>query len=104
MAPMSTWNGIYLRGNIPEQAAALFEGRVLGARGRVMHRDERRAIGDAAARMISEQVEDEVIWILIQTTASALGIVHYQAARWCAHSRMPTGVWGRRDQIGRWFF
>lgn len=96
---MGTWNALYWRGEVPSGFRPPIEGRI-----------ELRQVegwtelalpgvqdGLTAAQALSRAIGGEVIWTILQTTASAVGIAHCESGRVVRHLVYTDGAWSQLD-------
>lgn len=92
---MSTWNAIYQRADVPADFRPPLEGelpvRKVGEWAEIALPGVET--GEAVALELSARVSGEVIWILIQTTASVLAIVHFENGQVVRRLEFSDGEW-----------
>lgn len=100
---MSTWNALYLHGALPDRFAPPLEGampvRKVGPWTQLALPGVES--GEAAAQALSAVVPGEVVWIIIQTTASCLGVHHFENGQRVRVVEFADGTWTRVEGAPR---
>jgi hypothetical protein len=94
---LSTWNAIYFRGAFPKEFLPAVEGKcqarhVLGWTELALPGVNE---GEATALALSKQVSGLVIWVLVQTTASVLLVLHCESGEVRRRIEFGDGTWHR---------
>lgn len=94
---MGTWNALYFRGDLPTGFRPEVEGPC--AVRRLAEWTELAlpgvADGEASALALSKLVPGPVIWAIVQTTASVVGVVHFQDGKCLRCIEFADGSWRR---------
>lgn len=96
-APVGTWNAIYMQGELPNGFRPEIE-ETCSARplaDRVELELPGVADGEAMALALSRQVSGQVVWTLVQTTASVVSVVHCQNGEVQRRIEFADGTWTR---------
>jgi hypothetical protein len=96
---MGTGNALYFRGELPKGFRPAVEGRtrVRAVAGWTELSLPGVQDGLDAAKALSLQVPGEVIWALVQTTASVVALAHCEAGRVLRHVTFSDGAWSQLD-------
>ncbi|NMO13277.1 hypothetical protein HPC49_02795 [Pyxidicoccus fallax] len=94
---MSTWNAIYFRGELPPGLRPEVEGTCTVRRvsGWMELALPGVVDGEAATVALSRQVSGQVVWVLVQTTASTVSVMHCENGQVQRRIEFADGVWQR---------
>ena len=94
---MGSWSALYFRGELPDDFRPEVEGRC--AVKRLAEWTELAlpgvAVGDGAAAALSQRVPGQVICVIVQTTASVVGVAHFQGGTCLRRIEFADGTWLR---------
>lgn len=94
---MGSWSALYFRGELPEDFRPDVEGRC--AVKRLAEWTELAlpgvAEGDGAATALSQRVPGQVICVVVQTTASVVGVAHFEGGTCVRRIEFADGTWLR---------
>ncbi len=98
---MGTWNALYFRGDVPAGFRPEVEGRC--ALRRLADWSELAlpgvADGEPSACALSKSISGQVLWIIVQTTASVVGVAHFEAGKCQRRIDFADGSWRRVEGL-----